>query len=198
MNADELLELETRRKIYNCILKYPGLHVSELSRKLDLPISTLIYHLKYLKKLGFIEETICKKYTRYYALKKIDRNHKKILNLVREEATRRVMIYLVTAPFASIDEISKHLRKHRKTVSYHLKKLSNADLLECFKINGEKKYILYEGKGRLLDVAIIYQDCFDEETNRFIKKVLHKIEKASDGCLAEKVIYDMFPHPYYG
>ena len=197
MEKNKFLELETRRQVYNYILKHPGLHIRDLSEKLNTPISTLIYHLKYLKKLGFIEENLYKKYTRYYAPRTIDRIHKKLLNLFREEATRRVMIYLTLNQFSSINEISKNINRDRSTVSYHLKKLHNAGILKRYKLNGEKKYVIFEGNGRLLDVVLTYGDSFDEETKRIIIKTLNRFNK--DDFLDDllDIIRDICPHPYH-
>ena len=196
MEKTELLELEKRRHIYNYILKYPGFHIRDLSRSLNMPISTLVYHLRYLKKLGFIEENLYKKYTRYYAIRKIDRAHKKLLNLFREEATRKVLVYLTLNPFSSIGEISKNLHRGRPAVFHHLKKLRNAGILECYKINGEKKYVLFEGNGRLLDVVLAYGDSFDEDTRRVITETLNGLSKDDFLDVLLDVIRDIFPHPY--
>ena len=43
-----ILELEKRRKIYNYILTNPGLHFNEIVRGLQIPKTTLEYHLNYL------------------------------------------------------------------------------------------------------------------------------------------------------
>jgi len=49
MKKKDALDLEIRRSIYNHILKSPGLHERELARVLDIPLSTLDYHLYYIK-----------------------------------------------------------------------------------------------------------------------------------------------------
>ena len=196
MDGNKILEIETRQQIYNYILKYPGRHIRDLSRQLDLPKSTLIYHLKYLKKHGFIEENLYENYTRYYALKQVDRYHKEILNLFREEASRRVILYLAQNQFSTIDEISKNIHKHRSTVSHHLKKLSNAGILRYHKIDGEKRYQLVEGNGRLVFMIVTYEDSFDEETKRVIKKAKHKMETKGIDQIME-IVWEIFPHPYY-
>jgi len=49
-----ILELELRRNIYDFILKNPGFHLRGLSRKLKIPKSTLLHHLKILKKRELI------------------------------------------------------------------------------------------------------------------------------------------------
>lgn len=50
MDEEQALDLEIRRKIYNHIVNSPGLYERELSRALNIPLSTLDYHLYYLKK----------------------------------------------------------------------------------------------------------------------------------------------------
>jgi predicted transcriptional regulator len=196
MKKNELLELEKRRKIYNYILKCPGLHISNLSEKLGLPRSTLVYHIRYLEKHGFLEEKKYKNYTRYYAPERIDRCYKEILNLFGQEATRKVIIYLAQNKFSSVEEISKNLHKHPKTVSYHLKKLRNAGILECYKIDGEKKYFLCGGNCQLLFVISNCENSFDVETNRVIKKFKKHFDKRGVDDLID-FMYDIFPHPYH-
>ena len=198
MGKSKLLRLGKRERIYDYILKYPGLHIRDLSRSLNMSKTTLIYHLRYLKKHRFIEENLYENYTRYYAVKQIDRNHKKMLNLLREKATRRVILYIALNHFSSIDEISKHIHKDRSTVSHHLKKLNDAGVLQCRKINGEKKYVLYEGTGQILAVAINYQNSFiDYKTRRIIKKALRELEKHEDWSRLIDSLSEIFPHPYH-
>jgi predicted transcriptional regulator len=50
ISREEILKLETRRKIYKIILENPGLHLREILRRTKLSYGVLSYHLKYLKK----------------------------------------------------------------------------------------------------------------------------------------------------
>ena len=59
-----ILELETRRKIYDFIQKFPGLHVREISRRLEIPFSTLQYHLRFLEKRELVKAKDDGKYIR--------------------------------------------------------------------------------------------------------------------------------------
>ena len=49
MERSEILNLENRRKIYNYIRDNPGLHLRELSRRLNIAYYNLDYHIRYLK-----------------------------------------------------------------------------------------------------------------------------------------------------
>jgi predicted transcriptional regulator len=82
-------------EIFQCILKYPGLNRSELSRKLKIPYTTLKYHLIYLKKRGFLLEKHNDKYARYYVAEEVSRREKEIFNLLRQDIPRRIVILLL-------------------------------------------------------------------------------------------------------
>ena len=125
-----MLELEIRRSIYNFILKYPGIHFREISRRLNISRSTLYYHLKYLEKRGFIIAKPEGKFTLYYIINNVGNDQKKILHLLRQEAPRNIITYLIVVACASREELAKSLEKHPTTISQHLKKLIEMDIIE--------------------------------------------------------------------
>jgi len=49
------LEVELRRKIYQVVNKYAGLHFREVERKSELATGSVKYHLDYLVKQGLIK-----------------------------------------------------------------------------------------------------------------------------------------------
>lgn len=66
--SNKILKSETRKQIYNFILKYRGLRLREVSRKLKIPMSTLNYHLRYLEKYGLIVINSEEIYERFYEI----------------------------------------------------------------------------------------------------------------------------------
>ena len=76
MIKNGILELETRRRIYNFILKNPGLHLREISRRSNIPKTTLIYHLNFLEKQGLIKTEANSRFTRYYTTNKVGKKDK--------------------------------------------------------------------------------------------------------------------------
>jgi predicted transcriptional regulator len=69
MENKNLLKSKTRRDIYNHILRFPGIYLSELSSKLNLRKNNVDYHLKILKKYGLIESCLEDGYIRFYPVK---------------------------------------------------------------------------------------------------------------------------------
>ena len=134
------LKLEKRKKIYEFILRNPGWHLSELARKLRIPKTTLNYHLKYLEKEGKITSRSGSVYLRYFPANKLKEIDKKILNIIRQDIPCEIVIYLFLNPYASRTKISEHLNKHPTTVSFHLDKLLEKDIIENYKFENEGRY----------------------------------------------------------
>lgn len=135
---DDILTLEIRRGIYNFILKYPGLHLREISRRMDIPFSTLNYHLSYLDKRSLIKEKSEGGYTRFYVSNKIGRKYKEIINFLRKDTPRNIILLLSAYVGCSQTEISENLEKHPTTIAFHLKKLENMNIIERVSIDDGK------------------------------------------------------------
>ena len=130
MNKERVMELEIRRQIYNLILKYPGLHFREISRKLNVPISTLGYHLKYLERHGFLIAEAKGGCNRFYVANNIGEMEKKLINFLRKDASRNIIMYIATLGGASLVELSQSLDLSRIVVWKHLKRLIDAGIVE--------------------------------------------------------------------
>lgn len=94
ISKDDLLKLETRREIYNFVLDHPGLHMREIARKLNIPTSTLVYHLRYLEKKGLIVSKNDHRYARYFVKEQISMKDKEIFDLLRQNIPRKIIILL--------------------------------------------------------------------------------------------------------
>jgi len=96
ISKDDILKLETRRTIYDFIMKYPGLHLREISRRTNIPLSSLKYHLNYLEKLDLFISKADHRYKRYYIAKTVGKKDKEILNLLRQETPLRIVLMLLS------------------------------------------------------------------------------------------------------
>ena len=71
ISKENILQFETRRNIYNFIVERPGLHLREISRRINISFGGLRHHLDILKKQELIITKTNYGYTRYYATHKI-------------------------------------------------------------------------------------------------------------------------------
>jgi len=206
MDVNKILELETRRKIYNYILEYPGLHFRELSRKMKIPKSTLKYHLKYLKKRELIVETYSDKYSRYYVSKKVGNDTKKILEIIRQDSLRRIILSMKIPNIVTLEYLTHELDRSPSTISHHLKKLIDEDIVERVKVKNQVNFRL-KNEQKLYDVFIQYNKSLLDElvgalvdwitqirTDPSFYDLIHHIQ---DTEAVIRGLYLMFPHPYH-
>jgi len=164
-------EFKTRNEIYNYILEHPGLHLGELSRRMDIPKSTIGYHLNHLKKRERLVKKSEERYTRYYIANKVGKTDKKILNLLRQTVPREIIIFLLLHPYPSQIKISRNLGKHPTTISFHLKKLMNVDIIETIP-NGNETIYRMKNPQHIYDLLIIYGESLLGDTADYIVWIL--------------------------
>ena len=227
MEKRNVLKLEMRRMIYNLILKHPGLHIREMQRRVNMPYTSLKYHLDYLVKRNLIVSKTYRRYQRYFTKDSMSQESKKIISILREKTTNGIIIFLLVNVCSSRNELSEELGKDAATVTFHLNKLYELDLIEKAIVNDEGvllpnhkltydrkpvgNEILYKLKNpRLIyDALIIYQNSLSEIDN--IERILNyfnymisdgipkKIKNSTSSLNSiEEVLYTVFPHPYYG
>ena len=147
ISRKNILELQARKRIYQFISKNPELHLREISRKMNIPKTTLKYHLKYLEKQDLVSAKFENRYKRYCITNKLGIKDKEILNLLRQEVTRKIILYFMFYLICSQKELSKALGKHPSTIDFHLRKLMEKGLIKPASAN--KGEIMLPKKGAI-------------------------------------------------
>ena len=142
-HCDNVLKLKSRQDIYNFILENPSSYVREISRKMNIPKTTLKYHLDYLEKHKLVTTKSEGGYKRYFVVNKLGQREKDLLNLLRQEVPRNIILYLILHIICSQIELSKALGKHPSTIGFHLKKLRDLGIIQSAFI--KKRNILIKG-----------------------------------------------------
>ncbi len=140
------IELETRRNIYEVIKEYPGLHMRAVQRKTDYDINLVKYHIRKLQEEGIITEIEKGGYKRYFPKEtdeiKIDHRDKKKLSILRNEKKLGIVLYTLKNEKVSHKELNEEFDMAASTLSYHLKKLVENDILlkknRIYKVNDPK------------------------------------------------------------
>lgn len=130
-----ILEFKRRREIYDFISQNSGLHMRDISRKLNVPFTSLKYHLNYLEKKGFIISRDDGKYSRYFISLEIGEKEKRILNCLRKRTTLHIILWFFIAVQCSQKDISRFLEKHPTTISFHLRKMIQTGIIEQVSID---------------------------------------------------------------
>jgi len=129
------IEVENRKKIYQVIEEFPGLHMREIKRRTDdMSMNLVRYHIGQLKKYDIVEEVEEGEYKRYYPKegeKRVDFEDKRYLALLREEIPLSVVVYMLSeGEPVSHGDIKEELDIAASTLSYHLKKMRKKGLLQ--------------------------------------------------------------------
>jgi len=196
-----------RRVVYNFILKYPGVYLREISRETMIPKSTIEYHLRYLKKMDLIVAKNGDRYTRYYVSGKIGREHKKALSILRKKTPLHIALFLSMCHVSTRKELCHDLEKSASTISLHLNKLIERDIVEKFHDGNMVKYrlkdekatdkILIQYKESLLDRWVIFFFDYVDfvRADKSLLRFMFWLGKNEDTF--EKLLNDVFPHPYH-
>lgn len=165
---EDYLALETRKKIYDLIANSPGLHKRQIARQLNMSLSTIDYHLHYMEKRAIITSKQDGKYKRYFIAEKVSPVDKRILSILRQETPRKIVIFLIENPRAIHKEICQHIKKAPSTISFHLKKLIEAGIIEEISLGKEKAYIVRNVE-KVVDLLISYKSTFlDKAVDKFV------------------------------
>jgi len=138
---DTIFELRKRREIYEFISKNSGLHMRDISRKMNIPFTTLQYHLNYLEKRGYIISKDDGKYIRYYISLEIGEKEKRILNCLRKKTTLHIILWFFIAQQCTQKDLSRFLEKHPATIGFHLRNMIRAGIVENASID---KGVIYK------------------------------------------------------
>jgi predicted transcriptional regulator len=205
---DYILNLVSRRKIYHFILKHPGTYLREISRELKIPISTIDYHLHYLMKEEVINTRSQGRFIRYYIKEELGRKQKEALSALRDKTALHIALILSLYHVQTRKQFSKELEKSQSTVTYHLKNLIKADVVEKFhkdnlvkyKLKNEKetdKLLIQYKEGLLDEIVVLFYDYYNAwNTVKWVKLVVKFLENNHEETL--EFLYYMFPHPYWG
>ncbi|MEK6935005.1 MAG: winged helix-turn-helix transcriptional regulator [Nanoarchaeota archaeon] len=164
----KILELETRRKIYELVKKYSGCHFRELERKSNLPTGVLQYHLNYLTKNELIKQekvgnNIC------YFLNVLSENWK-LLSLLRQKNIRKIILFILTNKNHYHLDIVRFTNLSPSTVSWHLNKLIKNGIIAQAKEGRKTNYKLLIDEKEIIRLLISYKESFfDSLVNKTIE-----------------------------
>lgn len=165
--ADNVLDLEARRRIVDFVRLNPGLHMRELATRLDIAVSTLEYHAHQLVKHGHLVTREAGGFKAYYPGEGMDRRDKDILYVIRHEAPRRICSHVLLSPGATPKDIASALDMAAPTLSFHLNKLRKAGILRETPA-GRTKRLHVEDAERVANILVTYKASFlDDVVDRF-------------------------------
>ena len=126
---EEALELDARRQIYEHILATPGTHLRGVHRAVRLPFGQVLYHLNYLEKIELVVVKKDGKFSRYFVKNLIGRREKDVISVLRHEVPRTISVLLLFHDEMTHKQILEHVAVSPSTLSFHLAKMVEAEVV---------------------------------------------------------------------
>jgi len=133
-----ILGLKQRRDIYQFISENPGLHINEISFRMNISRSALRHHLRYLIKFNLINSKIDRKNKRFYVCGQVGVKDQELLGLLRQEVPFKIIMYLLLPGYCSKAKLAKELEANPSTIDFHFKKLLDMGIIEPVEVKDGK------------------------------------------------------------
>jgi predicted transcriptional regulator len=132
VTPDNVLDTEVRKNLYEYIDEYPGSHLREIARELNLKPSNAAWHLRKLEQTNLIRSrAIGGKKVFYLVEGGIDARREAVAeSILRNGNARDIILYLQKNPGKHLLEIAHALKLNHHTVKWHIKKMYMAELVE--------------------------------------------------------------------
>lgn len=148
IRRDDLLELESRRRVFEYVQKFPGLHLREIARGTGLHPNHVKYHLQYLQKHDLVSSRKEHGYWRFFPREEgsvglretVGADKKQILALLRQPVPLHTVLILLERGQASQGELAQSVGVAQATLHYHLGKMERNALVTSWKEGRERYY----------------------------------------------------------
>jgi len=140
---ENILNNYNRANIYVMIKNNPGIHFSELVKKLQLSNAQAFWHLLWLERFDLIKRVKSSKYHLFYLNDGTNLNLEEFIVhsiIFKSESRKKIYQLICEKPGISQDTIKKESNLSQSTIAYHLIILEQDDLIYHQKINFKQMY----------------------------------------------------------
>lgn len=132
VTPENVLDTEIRKNLYEYIDEYPGSHLREIARELDLKPSNAAWHLRKLEQTNLVRSRAIGGKKVYYLVEGgIEAKQRAVAeSILRNKNARDIMEYVSEHPGKHLLEIAHALTINHHVVKWHINKLYEAELIE--------------------------------------------------------------------
>jgi DNA-binding transcriptional ArsR family regulator len=155
---DDLLALETRRRIYSVVVRSPGLGSREIQRQTGMAWGETTYHLDRLVTGGLVHREQGGRQDYYFAAT-VPLGDRTLLRLLRSESSRRVLSALLTLPEQTVPELQEHTGLSPGRLSIHLRRFLDTGLVRAGRRERFRTFAIVE-RERVVRLLLTYRAGF--------------------------------------
>jgi len=134
----------TAGKLLSYIQDNPGSHLRRIKRAKGLSMGTIQYQLDRLEKTGKITSTRRGLYKYYFPVGLFRENEKDVLEVLTHETARGILMFIIEQKNPSQIDIVKQMKISTTSVSWHVKRLIDLNIIDEIREGKHKKYQLHE------------------------------------------------------
>jgi predicted transcriptional regulator len=150
-------------KIIQFVNDFPGIRYRELLRMTGVSNGVLSYHLNLLDNSGKIRvHRVNNRVTRYFS-QEVSSLESNVIGLLRQNTTRKIIIYILENGPSGFNDIVNHTKKVPSTVSWHLTRLKDANIIKVRKQNELNYYEIKIDEFSLQNLLYKYKISFTEQ-----------------------------------
>jgi predicted transcriptional regulator len=144
LTKEDILNNETRKIIYECIVNNPGVYFTKIVKELGISNHVGVWHLSMLIKFNFIKKRIVNRHEIYFD-SKVSFLEAKFRFYLSFEKSKMIIDYLRSNNTGiTKTKLSKALKMHLNTLSKYLNILVKITLINEEKIDNQILYFLEE------------------------------------------------------
>lgn len=129
LGREEVLDHDARHRMYRIIQDEPGIHVSELMRRIDGGWGGLMHHLHVLEDKEFVTSREDGRYRRLFPVGQYNPDRMDTIALLRNESTAEALDIIARRPGINQTELASRMGIKPPSVRYHIDKLDDAGLI---------------------------------------------------------------------
>ncbi len=151
-----------QEKIIKSVNEKPGIRYRELLRVTGVSNGVLSYHLNFLVRAGRVQvHRVNNRVTRYFS-HNVSTNESNVIGLLRQSTTRKIILYILEYRPCGFHNIVIHAKKVPSTVSWHLSRLKDTNIIKVRKQNELSYYEIKIDKLELQKLLNKYNSSFTE------------------------------------
>ena len=163
---------ETAQKILYFIQNNPGCHLRKIKEMMHISMGTAQYQLDRLEKMGRITSTRTGLYKHYFPIGVFQDHEKEILQILTQETAREILMFIIEKQAPTQTDIVNSIDISAASVSWHIKRLIEYNIIEEIKEGKFKRYQLHNRKDSSKYISTLmrnyYPAIWDKWSNRLV------------------------------
>lgn len=129
LRKEDILDNRLRDQILHLIKAEPGIHASDIARRVEAGWGTIVYHLSVLERNKLVSSLVDGRHKRFFPVGIVDFSRRGQLGVLRNETTKTIFEMIANDPGIIQGEVAGRSGLSVPAAIWHLKRLEDAGLV---------------------------------------------------------------------